>query len=329
MAERATSHEIDQQAADWVAKLDRGALTGGDERAYQEWLGGDPRHRGAMLKANALAMLSESARALGDQSVAANPAPVVDHGRKVTSRRRLLAWSGAGGLAAASTVLLGFGATSAQAITTGLGEVRRVTLDDGSTVMLNTDTSVRVRYTRSARSLELVYGEAYFMILTDAARPFLVEAGRQPLRTAGAAFRVRRLDHDPIDVLVDRGLVTLMAQRPVRMASQTHMVVPLSGDTAPPVPRTISSDYVSRELAWRDGKIAFEGDRLDQAAAEFARYSPTRIKIMDPALAGETVTGLFAASDPLGFGRAVESAFGARMQQRGGTLLLTRRAQST
>ena len=66
------------------------------------------------------------------------------------------------------------------------------------------------------------------------------------------------------------------------------------------------------------------GVAVEHAAAEFARYSRTRIEIRDPALAAEPVTGLFAASDPAGFGRAVASVLDAKVEQQGGAVILTR-----
>jgi transmembrane sensor len=56
----------------------------------------------------------------------------------------------------AASIGLGFSLPAA-AITTGLGEVRLVTLDDGSTVMLNTQTSVKVALWRfRERRVELL-----------------------------------------------------------------------------------------------------------------------------------------------------------------------------
>jgi transmembrane sensor len=88
----------------------------------------------------------------------------------------------------------------------------------------------------------------------------------------------------------------------------------------------IAPEAVTRELAWREGKLAFEGETLKQAAETFARYSDTRIPIRDPDLAREPVTGLFAANDPVGFGRAIAHVFDARLAQDGDTIVLTRRA---
>ena len=243
----------------------------------------------------------------------------------------MLAWTGAGGAVAAAIVALGISVPAAGAIRTGLGEVRLVTLDDGSTVMLNTQTSVRIRYDSGERRVELLDGEAYFTVVRDS-RLFLVDAGDARLRSAQATFRVRKLAAKPLDVLVDGGGVLLDRAgmpAPVAMRPNTRIALPLVGvDAAALVPRPVSPDLLSRELAWREGKIAFEGERLDQAAAAFARYSNTRIEIADPALAGEPITGLFAASDPAGFSRAAASIFGARIEQRGDVLVLHRASGS-
>jgi transmembrane sensor len=329
MAERETSRHIDEKAADWIARLDRGPLSGGESEAFEAWLRGDPRRRGAMLRAQSLSMLSESAQALGPDFDPQQFADSVTPVRSPVSRRKVLAWAGTGGLVAASIVGLGISLPASGAIATGLGEVRLVTLDDGSTVMLNTQTRVRVRYDSGERRIELLEGEAYFTIVRDR-RPFLIDVGAARLRGAQATFRIRKLGEAPVDILVDRGGVVLGAagtQAPTVLPANTRLVLPPGGNGGVLSPQPVTPDLLSRELAWRDGKIAFEGDRLDQAAAAFARYSNTRIEIRDPELAGEPVTGLFSVSDPAGFGRAVAGIFGARIEQRDNVVILSRGAE--
>lgn len=327
MVERESSRYIDATAADWIARLDRGPLSHEESQALEAWLSGDARRRGALLRADALSLLSESGQALGPGfdaarfARAASPVP-----QAPVSRRRMLAWTGAGGLAAASLALLVVSLRPAEAIATGLGEVRLVTLDDGSTVILNTQSSMRVRYDDTIRRIELLYGEAYFTVVADGQRPFVVDLAGHPLRAARGTFRVRKFEDKPIDIMVDQGAVSLggAGTRAVFMPAQTRLTLPATGPV--PQPRPISADLVSRALAWREGRIAFEGEQLGEAAAEFARYSKTRIEIRDPALAQEPITGLFAASDPVGFSRAVASALDARVEQQGSTVILSRRS---
>jgi transmembrane sensor len=326
MAQRESSRDIDQAASDWTARLDRGSLSTGEEDAFQAWLKGDPRRKGAMLRAKALSMMSESAQALGDDF---NPADFAAPKVARFSRRQALTWGGGAAVAASLAALtVGLPAAAGTVISTERGEIRLAPLKDGSTVLLNTETRIRVRYEKGRRVVTLLKGEAYFSVARDDQRPFIVEVDGRQLSTAQANFRVRKLEQTPVDVLVNQGLVevapVLVSAQAVRLASNTRLL--LSDHPAAEHPQAIAPETVTRELAWREGKLAFEGETLSQAAAVFARYSGTRIQVDDPVLAREPVTGLFAANDPVGFSRAIARVFDARLDQSGDTVVLSRRS---
>lgn len=319
MAERETSRDIDQAASEWTARLDRGPLGPEEDAAFQAWRRGDPRAKGALLRAQALSMMSESAQALGSDF---DPAAFEEARRPRFSRRQTLAWTGAAA-AAASLAALGVATSAAgEVVSTERGEIRLVPLKDGSTVLLNTESRIRIRYDKGQRLITLLKGEAYFSVARDEQRPFVVEVDGRRMRTVQAGFRVRKLEAAPIDVLVNQGRVDVAGA--ALLPANTRLVL---ADRARP--QSVAPDLVTRELAWRDGKLAFEGETLKQAADAFARYSDTRIEIRDPVLAREPVTGLFAASDPAGFSRAIVRVFDAHMEQDGDSLVLTRRSAST
>lgn len=92
-----------------------------------------------------------------------------------------------------------------------------------------------------------------------------------------------------------------------------------------PTMAQVSADQLQRELAWREGKIAFHGESLAEAARMFARYSDTRIVVDDHVLAGQPVTGLFAANDPLGFADAVAQVLDAELRHEPDRVLLAAR----
>jgi transmembrane sensor len=99
----------------------------------------------------------------------------------------------------------------------------------------------------------------------------------------------------------------------------------ISGESAISVEAAaLPANEVGRELAWREGRLSFEGETLQQAASEFARWSDTRIVIVDARLAAEPVTGLFQANDPVGFAQAVSVAFNARATVGEGQVTLSR-----
>ena len=332
MAEPDTSRDIDQAASNWAARLDREPLTPREEEALRAWLGGDLRRKGALLRAQAMSLMSESAQALGPHF---DPARFEAPNRSRfagLSRRQALSWAG-GGAAVASLAAWGVSMPAAGAvISTARGEIRLAPLKDGSTVLLNTQSRIRVKYNRGQRLVVLLKGEAYFAVARDEARPFIVEVAGRRIRASQAAFRVRKFDADPIDVLVNEGQVDVAAPKlmdfagSVTLAANTRLVLSDSLVERPAAehPQAVGPEAVTRELAWREGKLAFEGESLRQAADAFGRYNAAQIQILDSALAREPVTGLFAANDPVGFSRTIASVFDARFEQDGSRLILSR-----
>jgi transmembrane sensor len=147
-------------------------------------------------------------------------------------------------------------------------------------------------------------------------RPFIVTAGDTKVRAIGTSFTVSMLPARPILVLVREGVVELQRTTmavPIRASANVQVLAP---SNAPIATVAIPEAQVERDLAWQYGKIAFDNQPLQEAADEFARYSDVRI-IVDPEVAGRTVTGLFVSSDPIGFARAAASVLKLRLDVKG------------
>src|SRR5690348_7780014 len=100
-----TVHQIDAEAADWAARLDRGPLSAEDQAALQAWLDGDARALGAFGRMRALALSSERARALGPDFDPASFESAAVSNSKSIPRRRIMQVGGA----IAATALIGAG----------------------------------------------------------------------------------------------------------------------------------------------------------------------------------------------------------------------------
>ena len=322
--ERETSQDVDRIAAQWVARMDRAPLSAAEATELKQWLAGEPRRRGAYMRAKAIWMRSESARALGPQYDPANFEPVIATPPSVERRRRFMSWSGA--LAASLVVVVMLVATLQMpaAYATAKGEMRAVPLGDGSTVTLNTDTRIKVYEDEGRRRIRVLHGEV--LIEAGTATPTLVEVGDKHVEASAATFVVRKLDGQPAQVLVQEGRVLL--------AEQTQSAsLPLSPNTGASLLegeqqgwqlQALSLGQMGRELAWREGKIALQGETLAEAVALYARYSDTPIVIDDAELAQTQVTGLFAVNNPLGFSRAVAEVFDAEVRQEDGRIVIAR-----
>ncbi len=322
MGERPTSRQIDDQAAGWAARRDRAVLSEADRVALDAWLEGDPRAPGALLRAEAVALETRSARALGVDFDPERFATAASKQLIALSRRRLLTWGGGIAASLAAGVLAVPLLTAGEAHATAVGEVRLVPLADGSSMTLNTDSRAVVRFDKGHREIEVTRGEAYFAVARDVERPFVVKMGARSVRAGSGAFTVHLLDHRRSEVTIQSGDLRLDAAGADRPVGANARVV-LGADGGAEMVALAARD-IDRALAWREGRLAFEGETLAQAAAAFARYGGPYIRVADPALAQEPITGLFAANDPSGFSRAAALALDARVQASGDGLVIVR-----
>lgn len=256
-------------------------------------------------------MLPDSTIAIGAEAATADvpDSPSAMMHRNWTRRRVVLTGSVAASVAAIGIVGVKLSNDRLRRdFATGVGETRTVDLADGSVVTLNTNSKMFVSFSEKERTIRLSQGEALFKVAKNKKRPFIVIAGNTQVRAVGTSFTVRLLPERPVQVLVQEGIVEVVRRdaphaKPVRAIAETQTLVP---PAAPIVVQAVPHPEVARKLAWRYGRIAFENETLADAAQEFGRYSNTRI-VVDPAVGKQTITGLFAANDPVGFSKVVAS----------------------
>ncbi len=308
-----TAAEIDDAAAAWALRIHDGGLSPESDPGLRDWLAGDRRHSGALLRAEAALSLLDRARALKD---APDPAP----DRRNQTRRAMIAASAAGFVAVGAGV--GILETRSQRYRTQLGEIRRVPLQDGSLVAINTHTALDVAMRSDLRRVSLLSGEAWFEVAKDPARPFVVEAGPVRVRAVGTAFSVRAIDGGA-RVMVTEGVVETWLAGETRRArvsagSKTLVSVALH-------PAVISAAAeIERDLSWRNGEIALDGESLAEAAREFNRYNQRQIVIDDPTLANMRFVGLFRTNEPESFAAAVVATGGVQLSEDATTIRLRR-----
>jgi transmembrane sensor len=235
-------------------------------------------------------------------------------------------------LAAAAIVLVAFAFVlvpklRGQIIETDRGERREVVLDDGSLVQVDPETRLRVKYSTSVRTVFLEHGRALFHVAKNPNRPFFVHAEDTVVRAVGTAFGVERQSQDVVVTVVE-GKVAVTSER---LASQSapssqlgkelptiaggagtsseildrgpivlvtdQQVILKRGGSIEPVRRVDSQ----RELAWAEGRLIFRDDNLAKVVAQFNRYNHVQIRIADPALAVQTISGVFNAAEPGSF----------------------------
>jgi len=107
--------------------------------------------------------------------------------------------------------LISFWMFGASEYVTSVGEQRTCKLEDGSFIYLNTNSRVRVQFTRRQRHIDLIRGEALFAVEHDMDRPFVVTASGTNIRAVGTQFNVRRRAAST-DVTVVEGVVQVTTE---------------------------------------------------------------------------------------------------------------------
>ncbi len=298
-----SASEIDEEAALWAVRIDARGADAEQDPELEAWLAGDPRRAGALLRAQAAISFLDRGRALAGSTPLQSP----------SSNRRALIMAGAVLAALAGG---GLWRLRPQRLNTGLGEIRRVPLADGSMVAINTSSALEVDLKPKAREISLKQGEAWFQVAKDPERPFVVAAGPVRVRAVGTAFSVHRREQEAsgVDIMVTEGVVEAWVEGVDaprhRLAAGDRLV--LGGAAATPVAESASD--IERSLAWRNGEIALDGESLDEAAKLFNRYNSRQIVIEDPDLAKERFVGLFQTNAPESFASAVAATLGAKVR---------------
>lgn len=314
--------EIEAQAAAWLARLDRDDATEADHAAYAAWRAQSASHRDA---ADRLAGLWAEMDILGQLAGEARPAPRRARG---PSRLRSFAW-GHPGLAAAAALLVAVVAGGAwyvapRTYATGVGQQRIISLSDGSSIQLNTDSRAEVRYTADTRAIRLTRGEAFFEVAPNKRRPFLVYAGNGVVRAVGTAFAVR-IRGQAVDVTVTKGVVEFTGAPPAGRPGAGPPRAVLSAGAAEAEAGTLAGSQVTEtklaseaageRLAWRSGMLAFTGQALPEVVAEMSRYTDVSIDASDPGLRDVRVAAYFKVGEVEPMLEAFRTGLGVRVER--------------
>lgn len=314
--------QIIEEAASWFVDFRVGDVDAHARKAFHEWLRRSPEHIQAYLDiATTYAELPAPSadgkldvQALIDQSRSRPEATIVPlevaSSRRSSSARadcvslgeRLVAIAAA----AVMAIALGWFYMERGTYSTDVGEQRSLILSDGSTVVLNSRSRVRVRYSDEKRQVVLLSGQALFQVASDKERPFVVDVGDTHVRAVGTQFDVYR-KHSGTVVTVVEGTVAVDFAGSTESAPSALMLVAgeqlatadiALGTAAPdaiprvPVPKIVD---VSAVTAWTQRQLIFDNASLAEVAEEFNRYS-TRPIVIEPGAADTFhVSGIYSS----------------------------------
>jgi transmembrane sensor len=300
---QATADAMDQ-ALDWLIVLDNQSEE--QTRQFHAWLAADPAHAQAFAQAQAIWNGPEVTQCA--QNLAAHPAKI-----SLLSRLRPH-WKP---LATAAVLVLGLFSFSNLPMRlqadhlTVVGERQRLQLQDGSKVLLNTDSAFSSTIDDQRREARLYQGEAFFEVQPHRGQPLEINAGPVTASVRDTAFAVRYLD-GVTQVRVQRGDVDLRATRDdarVRLSAGESIRIGPNGFDRP------AKVDAATDLAWVEGRLVFENCPLNQVLAELGRYYPGWIINNNERLAAVAVTGNYRLDQPLDVVRSLAHITSAQLKE--------------
>lgn len=203
-------------------------------------------------------------------------------------------------------------------VSTKYGSKSNIMLPDGTQVWLNAGSKITYGkdFGGDIREVTLI-GEAYFDVVKDSTRPFLIHARNIDIKVLGTAFNVKSYPGEKTtETSLIRGSVEISIhnrpQEKIILKPNEKLIVAAEQDTiettntskklvpSTPPPRVLleevhydEKESVIVETSWMENKLIFQDESFADLASKLERWYGVRFIFKDPALEQLRFTGTF------------------------------------
>jgi len=202
-------------------------------------------------------------------------------------------------------------------VSTKNGSKSKLQLPDGTQVWLNSGSNISYDndFGGATRQVRLT-GEAFFDVVKDNARPFIIHTATVDITVLGTAFNVRSYPEEKVtETSLIRGAVevTLKANADKKIFLKPNEKLIVSNDSTlvksdsihiadvrkKPAAMTLTQvhhlnkDTVASEVLWTKNKLVFDGETLSEVALKLERWYGVKVIIQGDELKNMEYTGVF------------------------------------
>lgn len=281
-------HVLDA-AADWLVILHSGEMTALQQQQFEQWKVEKKEHQ--------LALQQMEKFSHGLSNLAANfpSEALVQSNQKfnlAAKRNMLLSLSG--------LMIVGLSAYFIpwekwqSDYHTKVGEIRKVSLKDGSQLIMASDCYVDVNFTQEKRQIKLIDGEIYIETAKDAQhRPFIIETKNGSVEALGTQFTVRQENSEQTKVKVYKHAVAIEPE------NSSKRQILKQGQRA-----FFDEKYISKALPldndqpyWTQQLLVVDQWPLQKVLDELFRYKKGSYHL-DAELKNIKISGVFSLKNP-------------------------------
>lgn len=284
---------IVRQASEWMARLWSGEASEDDKAACKQWRAAHPDHERAW---NRLQLMEDKLHGI--------PREIARHTLRESAatayltRRQALKLLGLITVTSGSIHLVRESNVWQSAFSdysTQIGEIREITLPDGTHIMLNTATAIDIYFNNQERRIILRSGEILITTASDSAmtyRPFRIQSRQGMIEALGTRFVVRQ-DADISRVTVFEGAVEIHPEHALDTAVQVGAGQHTTFSAERIMPPVAMQENAA---AWSKGILVAENMRIADFLIELNRYRSGLLRC-DSAVSDLRVTGVFPLYD--------------------------------
>ncbi len=175
------------------------------------------------------------------------------------------------------------------------GERSKLVLPDGSKVQLNSDSKLKFNSFNTKERKVILEGEAYFEVIHNNSRPFIVEASGLRIEDLGTSFNISNYPND-------QSVVTYLHSGEIRVDLDKKKEVFLKPSEVFSYNK-VNKDYSvstvndQRIIDWTKNILTIKGETLEQLAKKLERQFDIQITFNDEELKERTYSGSIKDED--------------------------------
>ncbi len=163
-------------------------------------------------------------------------------------------------------------------------------LPDGTQGWLNSGSSFEYSLPFASNRQVTLVGEAWFDVAHDPEYPFEIETGDSKVKVLGTRFNLNAYPTENyLEVVLEEGKVeftTTGLASGVVMKPNERLVLK---EGALNINKTDAEKYT----AWKEGKLVFRGDTMDEVARRIGRWYNVQVEVVDDELKKYSIRGVF------------------------------------
>lgn len=156
----------------------------------------------------------------------------------------------------------------------------QLTLSDGTKVWLNSETTIKfpVVFSSNSREVYLLNGEAFFDVTENKNSPFIVHTSKMDVNVLGTSFNVRAYSDE-------KELITTLVTGKVLIresdSKAEYNITPNEQASLTGSGMNIRKVDVNRYIAWKNGRIFFEANTLEEIFNDLGRWYDIEVDFED------------------------------------------------